>query len=135
MPHPWMAKYITYCCLQVAIHATWPSRHFTESLPVPLANVQVSAFGFIIAPMVADYLQSGGRATECLVTTVAKVDLGGWLSRRSLLGRLLAITPLARYTTDVWLRPLVNRVITLRDMVRITCFAAHWLLVVRCSSS
>ncbi len=78
---------------------------------------QVHAAGFIIAPCAPEYSNQAGRSTECLVTAVAKIDLGGWLSPRCWVGRWLASSSLDTYTTSSWVQGLVSKVITLRDLV------------------
>lgn len=55
----------------------------------------------------------GGPSQECLVTLVMKVDLGGWLSRRSLIRRLGA--PLSETLLRAWLEPMLLSVVMLRD--------------------
>lgn len=89
-----------------------PTPHTADPTPE-----QVQAAGFIIAPCAPEYVQRG-RSTECLVTAMAKVDLGGWLSPGCWLGRWLAGSSLDAHTTSAWLQPLVSKVITLRDLVR-----------------
>ncbi len=55
----------------------------------------------------------GGPSQECLVTLVMKVDLGGWLSQRSLIRRLGA--PLSEALMRAWLEPMLLSVVMLRD--------------------
>ena len=46
------------------------------SMPVLIQRLQVHAAGFTIAPLMPAFTK-GGVSTECLVTLVLKVDLGG----------------------------------------------------------
>ena len=57
----------------------------------------------------------GGPSQECLVTLVMNVDLGGWLSRGSLLRRVGR--PLADTLLRAWLEPMLLSVVMLRDKV------------------
>lgn len=85
-------------------------------------RAQVQAAGFTVAPLLPRYT-GGGPSQECLVTLVMKVDLGGWLSRRSLIRRLGA--PLSETLLRAWLEPMLLSVVMLRDKVEQSRFVVR----------
>ncbi|PRW45250.1 ENHANCED DISEASE RESISTANCE 2 isoform X2 isoform B [Chlorella sorokiniana] len=85
-------------------------------------RASVQAAGFTVAPLLPRYT-GGGPSQECLVTLVMKIDLGGWLSQRSLLRRLGR--PLAEPLMRAWLEPMLLSVVMLRDKVEQSRFVVR----------
>lgn len=72
------------------------------------------AAGFTLAPLRPKFVHDK-QSQECLVTMVLKMDLGGYLSDHSSLGRLLS--PLTHSAIDAFIEPMLMSIISLRDQV------------------
>lgn len=98
-----------------------PSKGGLLSWKTPV-RAHVQAAGFTVSPLLPRYT-GGGPSQECLVTMVMKIDLGGWLSQRSLLRRLGS--PLADTMLRAWLEPMLLSVVMLRDKVEQSRFVVR----------
>lgn len=77
--------------------------------------MQVDAAGFTLAPLQPQYRSSGSNISQsCLVTFVLKVDLGGFLSEKSVAGMLL---PWSRQIGETFLHSMLTSIMALRDTV------------------